>query len=236
MNIAAILPCRGRQVQTVTNVKRLLATAGYDQWRLIAVGGTDERIILDSLESFGVTVVRSSAPRLTYWQALAGVTAQTDATHLVNLANDLLPGQYWLRRAVEAYDEEFGNWPALLGFNGDSHEVDHSCHFMIDRVLLEHYGGWPVWYDHNFGDTELIARAIQDRAYAKAPWALLYHDHPYWGGADDAIYAEGRASSDRDATIYEQRRRAGWPAVPTATSAPQRAATNVAAGVALSNA
>jgi hypothetical protein len=75
------------------------------------------------------------------------------------------------------------------------------------------YGGWPVWYDHNFGDTELCQRAIGDGLYVKAPWATLFHDHPYFGGTDDAVYAEGRAQSDRDHAIYEDRRRRGWPTI-----------------------
>lgn len=217
MNIAAILPCRGRHEQTVVNIKRLLATAGYDRWRLIAVGGKDDHVLLDSLASFGVEVVRSDVPRVTYWQALQGATQHTDAPYLVNLANDLLPGQHWLRRAVEAYAETFRDGPGLLGFNGDSHEIGHSCHFLISRKLLEQYGGWPVWYDHNFGDAELCQRAITDNLYAKAPWALLYHNHVYFGADnDDVVYQEGRASSDRDATIFEQRRRQGWPIVPVA--------------------
>ncbi len=221
MNIAAIMPCRGRAGQTVTNVKRLLATAGYDDWHLICVVSRDEQPLADALVALTgpgspLIVVTPFAGRVTYWQALAEITTvrtALDITHYVNLANDLLPGMHWLRRAVEAYQEIFGPNAGLLGFNGDSHEVGHSCHFMIDRRLLSALGGWPVWYDHNFGDTELCQRTIAIKSYAKAPWALLYHDHPYWGGADDAVYAEGRATSDRDAALYEQRRRAGWSSV-----------------------
>lgn len=233
MNIAAILPCRGRHEQTVVNVKRLLATAGYDRWRLIAVGGKDDHVLLDSLASFGIEVIRSDTPRVTYWQALAGATQHTDPDHVdrfVNLANDLLPGQHWLRRAVEAYDQTFRHMSGMIGFNGDSHEVGHSCHFLIHRNLLEAYGGWPVWYDHNFGDAELCQRAIADNAYAKAPWALLYHNHVYFGADnDDAVYQEGRASSDRDATIFEQRRRQGWPLVPAVGNVRRSPATSAVA-------
>lgn len=100
----------------------------------------------------------------------------------------------------------------MLGFNDGHHELMHSCHFLISRALLDRYGGWPTWYDHNYGDTEICQRAIADGVYAKAPWAVLYHDHPYFGGTDDAVYAEGRAQVERDRQLYEQRRRAGWPA------------------------
>ncbi len=212
MNIAAIMPCRGRAAQTVANVRRLLAAAGYSDWRLICVGGTDEQDILLACSAAGAVVRHYlDVARLSYWQALARETAmQRDATHLIGLANDLLPGQHWLRRAVVAYQQQFGGGPGLLGFNGDSHEVGHACHFLIDRRLLVDYGGWPIWYDHNYGDTELCQRAIGDGLYAKALWAVLYHDHPYWGGQDDTVYAEGRAQVDRDAWLYEQRKKAGW--------------------------
>lgn len=163
MTIAAILPCRGRHEQTVVNVRRLLSTAGHDDWRLICVGGTDERVLLDSLASFGVEVVRSSAPRLSYWQALAGATEYTNAPLLVNLANDLIPVGPWLRELAAGYHQAFDDGPGLCGVNGDGHGLLHSCHFMIGRSLLERYGGWPIWYQHNFGDTELCQRAIAVR-------------------------------------------------------------------------
>lgn len=216
MNIAAIMPCRGRAEQTVANVKRLLATAGYEDWRLICVVSRDEPVLVDMLlpltgPTSPLVVVTPTSGRMTYWRALQTVTEGTGDPYLVNLANDLLPGQHWLRRAVEAYRETFGAGDGMIGFNDGHHEVGHSCHFLISRGLLDQYGGWPVWYDHNYGDTELCQRAIADGRYAKAPWAVLYHDHVYFGGADDAVYAEGRAQVERDRQLFEQRQRQGWP-------------------------
>lgn len=213
MNIAAIMPCRGRPEQTITNVRRLLATAGHADWKIIFVGGREEMGVLGKLAQYGEGWGNAEAARLTYWQALAHATERTDATHLINLANDLIPGMHWLKRAVTAYQHAFGSGDGLIGFNGDSHEAGHSCHFLISRGLLERYGGWPVWYDHNYGDTELCQRAIADRCYGKAPWAMLFHDHPYFGGQDDAVYAEGRAREARDRALFEERKRLGWPAV-----------------------
>lgn len=210
MNVAAILPCRGRLEQTVANAKRLRSTAGYNDWRLIAVGGQEDRAVLTALAKIDVETLTTDTPRVTYWQALADATERTEATHLINLANDLLPGQHWLKRAVDAYEQLFDDGAGMIGFNGDSHEVGHSCHFLISRSLLDRYGGWPLVYRHNFGDTELCQRAIADGVYAKAPWALLFHDHPYWGGQDDPVYEEGRASIARDQMLYEQRRKRGW--------------------------
>lgn len=210
MNIAAILPCRGRREQTVVNVKRLLQTAGYDTWRLYAVGGKEESDTLTALAKLGIPTMTAVADHLTYWEALQEATNVTSEPLICTLANDLLPGIHWLRRAVAAYEETFGAAPGMVGFNGDSHELNHSCHFLIHRELVARYGGWPRWYKHTYGDTELCQRAIADELYAKAPWALLYHNHPFWGGADDEVYQEGRATMERDQQLYERRRARQW--------------------------
>lgn len=216
MNVAAILPCRGRKEQTIQNAKRLLSTAGYEQWRLYAIGGKEEADTLIGLARLGIPTLTTAADRLTYWEALHEATAITSEPLVAALANDLIPGQHWLLRAVQAYKQVFGfdqyGKPneGMIGFNGDSHEADHSCHFLISRSLIARYGGWPVWYRHNFGDTELCQRAIDDGLYAKAPWALLFHDHVYWGGADDSVYAEGRANVEQDQRLYERRKARQW--------------------------
>jgi hypothetical protein len=214
VRVAAILPCRGRAEQTVRNVRRLLATAGDVAWELWLVAGGEQEVFeaIAPLRSAQVHVLTYGG-RMPYWKALGAATRESHAPLLVGLANDLLPGAQWLQRAVEAYDATFPDGDGLMGFNGDSWPAGHACHFLISRALLARYGGWPVWYDHNFGDTELCQRAQAERRYAKAPWALLFHDHPYFGGADDAVYAEGRAQSARDEALYHQRRAAGWPPI-----------------------
>lgn len=212
--IAAIMPCRGRPEQTVRNVRRLLATAGDVEWRLYLVGATpDVRPLAAQIDLTRVTIQTVARDRATYWQALQAMWHETDAPLLVNLANDLLPGQHWLQRAYAAYRQTFENNYGLLGFNDGHHGTEHSCHFLIGRDLLEMFGGWPVWYDHNFGDTELCQRAIEKGVYVKAPWATLFHDHVYFGGTDDAVYQEGRAQVERDHRLYQQRKAQGWPTI-----------------------
>lgn len=211
--ILAIMPVRGRTAQTVEAMRRLHATAGDVSWALVCVGGSDERETLLACEAAGAAVLHDERPRLTYWQALALATERTPtATFLANLANDLLPGSQWLARCAAAYNLAFGTRnDAMMGFNGDSHGPDHSCHFLIGRKLLADLGGWPTHYDHNFGDTELCLRAASLGRYRKAPYALLFHDHPWMSAApDDATYAEGRARWDRDQALFESRRARGW--------------------------
>lgn len=208
------MPCRGRKFQTVANVRRLLATAGRVEWRLTCIGGEDETDVLMACSAAGAKVRHIlDTPRLTYWQALQEETRLNDAPFLVNLANDLLPGRDWLARAFYEYRCCFGTRDALVGFNDGIHDEGLSPHFLISRGLLNQFGGWPVWYKHEYGDAELCARAQAAGAYSKAAWAVLYHDHPFIGGDTDAVYAEGQASRDRDAALFAERRRQGWPRV-----------------------
>jgi len=222
--VAAILPCRGRPAQTIANVRRLLATAGMDDWELICVVDGDRDVML----ALGSAVEEKTLPvdqlrwryvtpehgrKWGYWQCLGLMTATHSAPLLCGLANDLLPGHQWLRRAVDAYRETFGAGPGLLGFNDGIHELEHSPHFLIDRRLLDRFGGWPTWYGHNFGDRELCERATELGLYAKAPWAVLYHDHWINGGTHDPVYAEGDATAEADRRLFEERKRRGWPLV-----------------------
>ena len=220
MDVAAIMPCRGRAAQTVANVRRLLATAGLEhgrEWYLYLVSGWDDAVDVSGIASEvagdtgqSVIVMSSSDPVLTYWQALEMPMRVSDVPLFVNLANDLIPGRHWLARGVAAYRARFGDGDGLMGLNDGLHGPEHSSHFLISRSLLDRYGGWPVWYTHNFGDTELCRRAQADGCYGKAPWAILFHDHLENGAQDDVVYQEGRASYDADARLFEERRRAGW--------------------------
>jgi hypothetical protein len=99
MNVAAILPCRGRKEQTIVNVKRLLATAGYDRWRLYAIGGKEESDTLTGLAKLGIPTMTAIADHLTYWEALHEATNVTSEPLIATLANDLLPGMHWLKRS-----------------------------------------------------------------------------------------------------------------------------------------
>lgn len=209
--IAAIMPCRGRAEQTVRNVQRLLATAGRVEWRLYLCGATpDVKPLAGQLDPTRVSIQTVAQESITYWDALKAMWYETDAPLLVNLANDLLPGRDWLARGLAAYRARFGEGDGLMGFNDGIHGPMLSPHFLISRGLLDLYGGWPVWYQHTMGDAELCERAKEDGCYGKAPWAVLYHDHPLLGAPHDAVYAAGEASIDQDYALFVQRKDRGW--------------------------
>jgi hypothetical protein len=206
LDVAVILPCKGRHEQTIRNAARLKSQAEYQAAWIAAIGPDDAR--LSHVMEWAPYI--SETP-MTYWQALTEVTNRTQAPLLCAVANDCVPSPHWLRRGIEAYAARFGDAPGLMGFNGDGHGPEHSCHMLIHRDLLAKFGGWPVWYHHNFGDTELCLRAQQAGRYGKAAWAVLFHDHWRFGAEHDAVYKEGDVTFDKDRALFLQRRKeGGW--------------------------
>jgi hypothetical protein len=215
MQVVAVLPVRGRPEQTLQYAQRLRATAGMVGTHWVAVGAQPDQVTLQALADAGWITACVQTERITYWNALAwGSSEKVYAAHIpfvVTLANDLLGGPQWLERGMQAYRERFGDTSAMMGFNGDGHGPEHSCHFIIHRGLLSELGGWPAHYRHNFGDTELCLRAQQLGRYAKAPYAILFHDHPWVSaGQDDEVYAAGRANWAEDQALFEARKARGW--------------------------
>lgn len=227
--ILGIMPCRGRPEQTVENIQALLKTAGSTPWHLaLPVDDGDENTYLsiaesiNSIEGDPATIspvsIRWLKPDLGrnwgYWRALEVATNTFRQCDLIlNLANDLYPTEAgWLDRLYAAYRQRFGDGLGLMGLGGDGHGPGHSCHFLIHRGLLDQYGGWPVWYHHNYGDTELCHRAIEDGLYGKATRAVLEHRHPIRGTArDDEVYQLGRKHLAADEALFNLRRAQGWP-------------------------
>lgn len=218
--VAVILPCYGRYAQTLRYAARMVAVAGEVDAAWIAVGGTDESATIDALVDTGPWAgVCGPEPRLSYWEALTRGTTHSGPHSaptglpgvLCAVANDVWAGDDWLQRGLVAYHARFADGEGLMGFAGDGHGVDHACHFLIGRRLLDHLGGWPTHYRHNFGDTELCQRAQAMGRYAKARHAVLEHRHVWHGTApDDAVYAAGRERWDADAALFERRKAKGW--------------------------
>lgn len=215
MRVVAIMPCRGRKEQTLECVRRLLATDrlqhGLD-WQLVVVSGTDDGEIVESVaKAANIHGLVAEKPRLSYWEALQYGTNEFPADYYVCLANDLLPAVQWLTSALEKMQETFADGVGVVGFNGDGHQVNHACHFMISSKLLDDFGGWPVWYHHNFGDTEICVRAREMGRFVKAPYSILFHNHPWISAQkDDEVYELGRSKFRDDDILFVKRRQNKW--------------------------
>lgn len=215
MSIVVILPCRGRKEQTLNVVQRLLATSGLQHlhdWKLVLVSGSDDADVVEYVSSqTGVYGIIDSQPRLSYWEALQVATEAYQAPLYACVANDVLPCINWLAVAQQKFYEMYSDGLGMVGFNGDGHHESHSCHFLISSSLLQQFGGWPVWYHHNFGDTEIVTRARQIGRYVKSHWAILFHDHPWISAkTDDNVYAQGRSQADQDQKLFAMRKATGW--------------------------
>ena len=208
--VTCILPVRGRPEQTLVVAAALRQTAGNVPAEWWAVGGADDAASVTQVAGLGWRALWAPSPRLTYWQALALASDGGGTPILCCLANDLAPEQDWLANGLAAYAARFGEAGGLMGFAGDGHGPHHSCHFLIGRQFLADLGGWPTWYDHNFGDTELCERAQALGRYGKATRAILNHRHAGRGLApNDTVYQEGARRWEQDKLTY-QRRRAQW--------------------------
>lgn len=207
-NVHVVMPIRGRKEQSVDAMVRLVDSSGLPARYYAVSGMEDVEVTLAVAGKSGAKPLVSSSPKLTYWQALNESTKSLDDSALVvNVANDVLPCKNWLLRAHEVY-QAHGDF--LVGFNGDGY-VGHSCHFLISMKFIRELGGWPVWYHHNYGDTELCVRANELGRYAKAPWAILFHNHPIVSGQkSDSVYLEGNETASADERMFIARRGKRW--------------------------
>lgn len=203
LRVAAIMPCLGRERETVESITRLRATAGYEDWELLIVVDGDKSLH----DVIGGMLIPAS---IGYWGCLSVASKETDAPLLVNLANDLLPGRSWLGRAVNAYRSRFADGQGVMGFNDGIHAGATAAHFLVSRSILHHWYGddyWPLAYHHNFGDTEICERAKSEKLFAVAPFAVLYHNHPVTGGKSDDVYSKGLSTWQADQQTFEKRKR-----------------------------
>ena len=200
----AVLPCHKRLQATTELIPRLLQTAGT-KIQVIAVSGQESADVVRAAASAGARGIIGTELRLTYWRALDLATRDLpDSAIVANIANDVLPVWRWWSHAqkhLTTYE--------VVGFNGDGHNEGHACHFMTTMHYIRSLGGWPVWYQHNFGDTEICQRAITHGVFYKDPWAVLYHNHPVMGKPADEAHHDIPAS-DRDRKLFDYRRANSW--------------------------
>lgn len=218
--ILAILPARGRVAETVALIPRLLATAGDVSWRLIVV--TDADPDLGSALRFDVPrhpnlALMHLRERLGYWRILSLVTRQAIAqgaqiNYMCGLANDLLPGHDWLKRAHDVALAHSSRGGPLVAFN-DGIRSDHAAHCLMSTWLAHRWYGdlyWPAMYDHLWADNELTERAKQEGRFVSAPYAVLYHNHFLTGQPMDAVYQLSHKHETADRLTYDRRRRNSW--------------------------
>ena len=208
-SVYVVMPVRGRKEQSVDAMRRLIGTASYAATYLAVAGLEDYDTVTAVGQVAGCASVVVNAPVASYWQGLKRATdALPDNALIATVANDVLPCINWLTNAVDHYNADSDN---IVGFNGDGYDDKHACHFLISMKRVRSYGGWPVWYYHNFGDTEFVTRARQVGKFVKPPYAILFHNHPAVSRArPDDVYELGQQRFHLDKQLFELRKDSQW--------------------------
>jgi len=203
----AVLPCHKRLNTTVELIPRLIQTAGM-KINVIAVSGQESADVVRAATSAGARGMIAVNERLSYWQAMDLATKDLpDSAIVANVANDVLPVHRWWHHAYESLAAD--QFAGVVGFNGDGHYLLHACHFMTTMQFIRSLGGWPIWYRHNFGDTEICYRAVEQKKFFKHPWAILYHNHPVMGKPVDDAHHD-IPPSDHDQKLFAYRKENKW--------------------------
>lgn len=202
---------RGRHPETLALFPRLTSTAGlpYD----LSVIVDDDAALYQKLKPHLGDLVRLTKYRQGYWKCLRDAARLTDGKFIVTLANDLLPGAFWLKRAMDAHQATFGDGEGLIGFNDGIHFGEHAAHWLINRSMLRRWYGddyFPLCYDHNYGDVEVCIRAQEEGRLAIANFAVLFHNHYFVGQTKDDVYKEGEARNLDDRQIFFKRKAQQW--------------------------
>lgn len=88
----------------------------------------------------------------------------------------------------------------------------HATHSLVARSYAEigtidEPGKLLYEYDHNFCDTEFVETAKARDQWTFAHASVVTHLHPFWRkGADDPVYAKGRATYKQDEAEFFRRR------------------------------
>lgn len=211
--VSLLMPVKGRPQQTASLIERIFSTTGRIAFELL-IGIDDDEACYQALARYRDRCILVNAkPRRGYWKMLSYLSQYAEGRLLSNIANDVLPGLYWLTRAVRTHDTYFSETGGVVGYNDGLLFEGHTGHLLVDRRVLQRWYGtemWPTMYDHLYGDTEMCQRAIKEEIYRVDLRSVLFHNHPVVGREGDSVYTFSHQKEGADKHIFEARRRAGW--------------------------
>ena len=171
--IVGLLASRGNPIKALETSLRLSSLAGFPYGTLILYDNQDE--------NFWKNI---NVPKMNFWKMPEELNVTqchqyalkklitTNATHILLLTDDLLPGLNWLRILVET-----SLTGVVLANTGTGDYLGFSAGLCEIQFLKDMYGDelWPTCYKHYYADAEIgfLARANNKHYYQ--PNSVLYH-------------------------------------------------------------
>jgi hypothetical protein len=148
------------------------------------------------------------------WNMAYNVAYSAGADWFVLGADDIRWHDDWLKESFRVAD---GSGAQVIGLNdGHTNLDDYAPHYMAHRDYIEnHQAGFfvPPVYQSWWFDRDVCQKAQALDLYAPAWLTWVEHRHPDWKTAPmDDTYQEARPLHEEDRRLYEQRKRAGFPA------------------------
>jgi hypothetical protein len=226
INVAVLLPTRGRAEQMTERVSALLGQKtprGVSLTVYLSVEKGDKETVkaagaLAKKHKKAVQIVKrdNGTSAVQGWN-LAYAAAMSDGPEgpdwLVLGADDVEWGEGWLDEALKVAKETGAEFIGL--YDGHHDLSDLAPHYMVSAGFTSiHLGGVmipPAYTSWSF-DRELTERAQGMGVYAPAHNARVIHSHPAWGTAEmDDTYKAGHAAHENDRAVFRDRKAWGWP-------------------------
>lgn len=225
--VAVLIPTKGRAMQMLDRVSRLMSQKYPPKISLLAVLSVpydDEETLeiakgmigMEQLEGHSLRLVIRSKTNSTTVDGSnrAYIYARNfDIDWYVHGHDDLIFSRGWLEQALRVAETTGAE---VVGLN-DLHTnlADYSPFWMVtEEFIRDHLGGLfvPPMYKTWWFDREICQKARALGLYAPAPKAIVEHTHPDWHTANlDATYYEAMPYYREDEELYRARMARGFP-------------------------
>jgi len=213
--VAVVVPVMNRPQNARPFMESLRASTGLAA--VYAIADPDDPETYMAWIAAGAEVLLTETGRSSFPQKANFGYAHTSEPWLLVVGDDVRFHPGWLDHAQQTAaitgadlvaTNDLGNRRVADGF--------HATHPMIRRTYIDEQGAsWDgpgvlvhEGYRHNFCDDEWSAVARQRGVFAPALGALVEHNHPIFGKAeDDVVYRKGKAHYDQDRRLFERRLR-----------------------------
>lgn len=196
------------------------AVATPEPHRVLFIVSEHDEAEIEALDWAGAEYLVTERARSTYACKINDGYHDTTEPFVFTAADDLLPHDGWLTRAVTRMASRPGLGVVGTddgGLNPRVAKGQHSVHSLIRRSYVERHSLvfdapdsiFHEGYLHAFCDDEMIRRARSLHAYVHAPDSVVEHLHPHVEKASwDAVYELGREGHEHDRDLLRVRRRA----------------------------